>query len=82
MGRLVADLLSLSRIELNEHIPPSGRVDLDRAASDVERIRALYRRSGYGVTVSSRIVPLPNGRSDVVFTIVEGGKVAHTICVD
>ncbi|WP_370651914.1 sensor histidine kinase [Brevundimonas sp.] len=35
MGRLVADLLSLSRIELNEHIPPSGRVDLDRAASDV-----------------------------------------------
>ena len=35
MGRLVADLLSLSRIELNEHIPPSGRVDLDRAAADV-----------------------------------------------
>ena len=35
MGRLVADLLSLSRIELNEHIPPSGRVDLARAASDV-----------------------------------------------
>ena len=35
MSRLVADLLSLSRIELNEHIPPSGRVDLDRAAGDV-----------------------------------------------
>ncbi|WP_373458281.1 sensor histidine kinase [Brevundimonas sp. SORGH_AS_0993] len=35
MSRLVADLLSLSRIELNEHIPPSGRVDLDRAAADV-----------------------------------------------
>jgi two-component system phosphate regulon sensor histidine kinase PhoR len=35
MGRLVADLLSLSRIELNEHVPPSGRVDLARAASDV-----------------------------------------------
>ena len=35
MSRLVADLLSLSRIELNEHIPPSGRVDLPRAASDV-----------------------------------------------
>ena len=25
MGRLVSDLLSLSRIELNEHIPPSGQ---------------------------------------------------------
>jgi len=35
MSRLVADLLSLSRIELNEHSPPSGRVDLDRAAGDV-----------------------------------------------
>lgn len=35
MSRLVADLLSLSRIELNEHIAPSGRVDLSRAASDV-----------------------------------------------
>lgn len=35
MSRLVADLLSLSRIELNEHIAPDGRVDLSRAASDV-----------------------------------------------
>jgi len=35
MSRLVADLLSLSRIELNEHIPPSGRLDLALAASDV-----------------------------------------------
>ncbi|RZJ96444.1 MAG: ATPase, partial [Brevundimonas sp.] len=35
MARLVADLLSLSRIELNEHIPPSGRTALDRSAADV-----------------------------------------------
>ena len=35
MSRLVADLLSLSRIELNEHIPPSGKVDLARASADV-----------------------------------------------
>ena len=35
MSRLVADLLSLSRIELNEHIPPSGLVDLSRVCSDV-----------------------------------------------
>ncbi|NJN37246.1 MAG: outer membrane protein assembly factor BamA, partial [Nitrospiraceae bacterium] len=26
------------------------------------------------MTVTSRLVPLPNGRSDVVFTIAEGGK--------
>ena len=35
MSRLVSDLLSLSRIELNEHVPPSGEVDLARAAADV-----------------------------------------------
>lgn len=35
MSRLVSDLLSLSRIELNEHIPPAGRVDLGRATMDV-----------------------------------------------
>jgi two-component system phosphate regulon sensor histidine kinase PhoR len=28
MGRVIDDLLSLSRIELNEHVPPAGRVDL------------------------------------------------------
>lgn len=35
MRRLVADLLSLSRIELNEHIAPLGRVNLARATADV-----------------------------------------------
>jgi two-component system phosphate regulon sensor histidine kinase PhoR len=35
MGRLIDDLLSLSRIELNEHIPPSGVCDLAFAVSEV-----------------------------------------------
>jgi two-component system phosphate regulon sensor histidine kinase PhoR len=35
MRRLIEDLMSLSRIELNEHIPPSGRVDMSLAAIDV-----------------------------------------------
>jgi two-component system, OmpR family, phosphate regulon sensor histidine kinase PhoR len=35
MARLIDDLLSLSRIELNEHIAPEGRVDLSLAATDV-----------------------------------------------
>ena len=50
MGRLVADLLSLSRIELNEHIPPSGRVDLARAAADVIDAVALLAQER-GVTI-------------------------------
>lgn len=52
MGRLVADLLSLSRIELNEHIPPSGRVDLDRAASDVvDAISVLTREKAIAIAL-------------------------------
>lgn len=35
MRRLIDDLLSLSRIELNEHVAPSGTVDLVSAVSDV-----------------------------------------------
>ena len=35
MARLINDLMSLSRIELNEHIPPHGRVNLGLAVSDV-----------------------------------------------
>jgi two-component system phosphate regulon sensor histidine kinase PhoR len=35
MARLIDDLMSLSRIELNEHIAPLGRVDLAMATIDV-----------------------------------------------
>ncbi len=35
MIRLVGDLMSLSRIELNEHIPPTGQVDLSANIRDV-----------------------------------------------
>jgi len=35
MRRLIDDLMSLSRIELAEHIPPSGNVDMAAAVTDV-----------------------------------------------
>lgn len=43
--------------------------------ADIQRIREIYKRAGYGLSsVTSRIVPLSNGRSDVVFTVNEGSK--------
>lgn len=43
--------------------------------SDAERIKEAYRRVGYGLSsVTGRVVTLPNGREDVVFTITESGK--------
>src|SRR5205085_2062322 len=35
MGRLINDLLSLSRIEMNEHIAPEGEADLGSVVRDV-----------------------------------------------
>lgn len=46
MQRLVADLMSLSRIEINEHVPPLGVVDLCAVAADViESLRPLFAQS-------------------------------------
>ncbi len=43
--------------------------------ADIERIKDAYRRSGHAAAkVTSRIVDLPNGKVDVVFTIDEGEK--------
>lgn len=43
--------------------------------ADTARIKEVYERSGRSnAKISSRVVPLPNGKIDVVFTIVEGGK--------
>ncbi|MCP8938211.1 outer membrane protein assembly factor BamA [Alsobacter sp. SYSU M60028] len=51
---------------------PFSRAQVD---ADVQRLRDVYQRSGRGLaSVSSRIVPLENGRVDVVFDVVEGEK--------
>lgn len=47
MQRLVADLMSLSRIELNEHVPPTKTVDLRDIARDViEANTPILERTG------------------------------------
>jgi two-component system phosphate regulon sensor histidine kinase PhoR len=47
MQRLVADLMSLSRIELNEHVPPTDVVDLADIANDVIESNApILERTG------------------------------------
>src|SRR3546814_1824170 len=64
MARLVADLLSLSRIELNEHSPPTSRIDLSRTLRGVADT-LQYKAAEKGVTI--RIAPdlaeLPDRKS-------------------
>lgn len=74
MSRLVDDLLLLSRIELNEHVPPRGHVDLALAASDVADAVAPVVRSGGRTLV--RDLPAPDaacveGDRDQVVQIVQ-----------
>lgn len=63
--------------QLSQVVQSKSRGPISQALinADIERVREAYRRAGYGTTsVSGRLAPLPNGRSDLVFTIVESGK--------
>ena len=45
------------------------------ATADIDRIKEAYKKFGRSAAkVTYRLVPLPNGRSDLVFTIDEGDK--------
>jgi two-component system phosphate regulon sensor histidine kinase PhoR len=60
MSRLIADLLSLSRIELNEHIPPSGSTDLSLVAM-ADALSPIAREKG----VRLDLVTPPPGAAQV-----------------
>ncbi len=63
MGRLIDDLLSLSRIELNEHIPPAGACDLALAVADVlDAVGPLVRERSVAIET---VLP-PRGEAVVV----------------
>jgi len=54
---------------------PLGTVSQSIIDADVQRILEVYRRTGRNLAqVTHRVVELPNGRVDVVFTINEGEK--------
>ena len=73
MSRLVSDLLSLSRIELNEHVPPSGRVDLARAAVDVmDAVSVLSAERAVTVRMEDRTLSAPvHGDRDEIVQVVQ-----------
>jgi two-component system phosphate regulon sensor histidine kinase PhoR len=64
MARLVDDLLSLSRIELNEHVAPTGRVALAPLIDEVARGLEL-RAAGRGIRITRALAPdLPEVQGD------------------
>ena len=54
MRRLIDDLLSLSRIEMNEHVRPSGEVDLTQVAAHVRDVLSgMAKDFGCELTLAS-----------------------------
>jgi two-component system, OmpR family, phosphate regulon sensor histidine kinase PhoR len=73
MTRLVDDLLSLSRVEMREHLPPGERVDLNEAVSHV--IQSLQPIAGEaGTTIAFHRLPEPaviRGDSDEIVQVFQ-----------
>jgi len=72
MARLVDDLLSLSRIELNEHIAPSGKVDLARTIQDVsDAVKPLTAERDVTIAVKAQpgVTPVTGDRDQLVQVI-------------
>ncbi|MET0742244.1 MAG: outer membrane protein assembly factor BamA, partial [Microvirga sp.] len=62
-------------LEDNLQLRARTRYNQAEVDADVQRILEVYRRQGRGLAaVTPRIVDLPNGTVDVVYTIVEGDK--------
>jgi two-component system phosphate regulon sensor histidine kinase PhoR len=54
MRRLINDLLSLTRIEMNEHVKPEGRIDLESVVRQaVAALKPLAAQDGITVTVQA-----------------------------
>ncbi len=77
MSRLIDDLLSLSRVELTEHLPPSDRVDLaglvSRAAAAFE-LRLAERRitlSWTPLASPPRVIGDPDQLSQVLHNLLD-----------
>jgi two-component system phosphate regulon sensor histidine kinase PhoR len=74
MARLIDDLMSLSRIELNEHIAPQGRVDLALAVTDVaDAMTPVIRGKGVRIdwTAPSAGAATIEGDRDQIIQVIQ-----------
>jgi two-component system, OmpR family, phosphate regulon sensor histidine kinase PhoR len=72
MTRLVQDLLSLARIEFNEHVSPTGTVDLLLTVKQATE-QLTHRAATRGISLVSQLprsMPVINGDSDQIMQVV------------
>ena len=69
MSRLIDDLLSLSRVEINEHIQPTSAVDLRSVLGNIVEVlgpRARDRRMAFTVHIPDDLPPVAGERDELV----------------
>jgi len=72
MRRLINDLLSLSRVEMDEHVPPSGEADLAAMALDtIDSIRPLARPKSIRIDFEGDPNAKVVGERDQLFEIAQ-----------
>jgi two-component system, OmpR family, phosphate regulon sensor histidine kinase PhoR len=72
MGRLIEDLMSLSRIELNEHVPPEGKVETALVAGDVvDALAPLAAKSGVKIDLLALGDSAIEGDRDQVMQVIQ-----------
>ena len=73
MRRLIDDLLSLTRIEMNEHVPPEGRIELEGVVREAAAaLKPLARRTDHiTVEIASRGLPQVMGEHDELIQLFQ-----------
>jgi outer membrane protein insertion porin family len=67
--------IETKQLEVEVQSKPHTAYNEETAEADVGRIKDAYKKYGHNeAKVTKRLVQLPNGRVDLVFTIDEGGK--------
>ncbi len=73
MSRLIDDLLSLTRIELNEHVPPQGKVELEGLIREAAAaLEPLARADRIGIVIAAKQkLPLVIGERDELMQLFQ-----------
>ncbi|MEE2525457.1 ATP-binding protein [Hyphobacterium sp. HN65] len=72
MGRLINDLLSLGRVEMDEHVPPSGDTDLSGMTQDtIDSLTPLAKSKGITIDFEGDAEARVVGDRDQLFEIAQ-----------
>ena len=72
MGRLIEDLMSLSRIELNEHVRPEGKVETALVAGDVvDAVTPIAAKAGVRIELITDGPAAIEGDRDQIVQVIQ-----------